>query len=195
MKSVNYKSLNNVGKLLRLSIAISLTAFIVPSTAFAASPSSSEPVTHSLGNKVDDQTLEYKVNQILGYQLPEASFTVVSYGQKILLAGQVPTALDKTKAVIAVTNTTGVNKVWNYLTVGENEDSKDIAKDAYLTSAAKTRLIAQKGVNTNNIKVVTSNKVVYLLGNNAGDPAQLKAAIVGIKGISDVHDVVNLIGQ
>jgi osmotically-inducible protein OsmY len=96
---------------------------------------------------------------------------------------------------LAVTNTTGVNKVWNYLTVGENEDSKDIAKDAYLTSAAKTRLIAQKGVNTNNIKVVTSNKVVYLLGNNAGDPAQLKAAIVGIKGISDVHDVVNLIGQ
>lgn len=195
MKSVNYKSLNNVGKLLRLSIAISLTAFIVPTTAFAANVNSSAPITHSLGDKVDDQTLEYKVGQILRYQLPEASFTVVSYGQKILLAGQVPTALDKTKAVTAVTNTTGVNNVWNYLTIGENEDSKDIAKDAYLTSAAKTRLIAQKGVNTNNIKVVTSNKVVYLLGHNAGDPAQLKAAIVGIKGISDVHDVVNLIGQ
>lgn len=195
MTSVNHKNPHQTNTLLGALIAISIAAFILPITAFAASPSSSEPVTHSLGDKVDDQTLEYKVGQILSSQLPKGSFTVVSYGQKILLAGQVPTALDKTKVITTVTNTTGVIKVWSYLTVESNEDYKDIAKDAYLTSAAKIRLIAQNGVNTNNIKVVTSNKVVYLLGHDAGNPAQLKAAIIGIKGISDVHDVVNLIGQ
>ena len=67
--------------------------------------------------------------------------------------------------------------------------------DAYLTTEAETRLISQKDVNTNNIKVVTSNGVVYLLGKQAGKADQIQAEIVGIKGINKVHGVVNLIGQ
>lgn len=146
-------------------------------------------------NVVDDQSLEHKVNQVLSAQIPKGSFTVASYDQKILLAGQVPTSADKAKANSAAANTTGVKKVWNYLTVGANEDAGDITNDAYLTTAAKTRLIAQKDVNTNNIKVVTSNGVVYLLGKQAGKVEQIQDAIVGIKGINKVHGVVNLIGQ
>lgn len=147
------------------------------------------------GTVVDDQSLEHKVNQVLSAQIPKGSFTVASYDQKILLAGQVPTNADKAKANSAAANTAGVKKVWNYLTVGANEDAGDITNDAYLTTAAKTRLISQKDVNTNNIKVVTSNGIVYLLGKQAGKADQIQAAIVGIKGINKVRGVVNLIGQ
>ena len=59
--------------------------------------------------------------------------------------------------------------------------------DAYLTTEAKTRLISQKDANTNNIKVATSNGVVYLLGKQAGKVEQIQDAIVGIKGINKVR--------
>ena len=144
---------------------------------------------------VDDQSLEHQVNNALGAQVPEGSFTVASYKSEILLAGQVPSAEDKIKAQKAVSSTAGVKKVWNYLTIGQNETAGDITEDAYLTSSAKTRLIAQKGVNTNNIKVVTSNKVVYLLGRKSGNAHQIHAAINGIKNIDGVKNVVNLIGK
>lgn len=147
------------------------------------------------GTVVDDQSLEHKVNQVLSAQIPKGSFTVASYDQNILLAGQVPTNADKTKANSAAANTVGVKKVWNYLNVGTNEDAGDITTDAYLTTAAKSRLIAQKDVNTNNIKVVTSNGIVYLLGKQAGKADQIQAASVAIKGINKVRGVVNLIGQ
>lgn len=146
------------------------------------------------GGVIDDQTLEHDVNNVLSAQVPNGSFTVASHGQKILLAGQVPTQADKDKAALAATNTAGVKKVYNYLTLSVNETVGDISHDAYLTSLAKSRLIGQKGVNTNNIKVVTCSDVVYLLGDkDAGNSEQIAGAIKGIESISGVKKVVNLI--
>lgn len=195
MKLVNYKKSNKNKSLLGVLIAIGFTSFIIPSTVFAADANASAANSNGMVERVDDQNLERKVNQVLSDQLVKGNLTVASYGHGLLLAGQVATHKDKTKAVTAAKNTTGVSKVWDYLSVGPNEDAGDIANDAYLTTAAKSRLIAQKGVNTNNIKVVTSSRVVYLLGKNAGQSEQIKAAIVGIKGINNVRKVVNLIEQ
>lgn len=183
--------------LLKVLITSGIFLCSTPFSAFAddMSTTTTTTTTRTMGNAVDDQALAHSVNNVLKAQLPEGSFTVASYGKEVLLAGQVPTAQDKTKAELAVSNTAGVGKVWNYLTVGENEDTAQITQDAYLTSAAKTRLVAQKGVNANNIKVVTSDKVVYLLGSKAGKRSQIKAAIVGIKGINDVSNVIDLINK
>ena len=187
---------NKSNRLLKCLPVILVSVCMIPCVASASDISTTTSAAkHSIENTVENQTLEYKVNQVLKNQIPGGSFTVVSYGQKILLAGQVPSDSDKAKSETAAVNTAGVKKVWNYLTVGANENTKEIANDAYLTSAAKTRLLAQKGVNSNNIKVVTSSKVVYLLGQKAGKSTQIQAAIVGIKGIDGVQDVVNLIGQ
>lgn len=146
------------------------------------------------GTVVSDQTMEHRVNNVLSAQVPSGSFTIASHNQSILLAGQVPTQEQKDKAELAVINTAGVKKVWNYLSISVNETAGDITHDTYLTSLAKSRLIGQKGVNTNNIKVVTCNAVVYLLGGkSAGKAEQISGAITGIEGISGVRKVVNLI--
>lgn len=143
---------------------------------------------------VDDQTLEHRVNNALDAIVPNGSYTVASYSQNVLLAGQVPTPEDMDKAELAAVNAKGVKKVWNYLTVGVNETLGDISHDTYLTSLAKTRLIGQTKVNTNNIKVVTCSSVVYLMGDSsAGDPVQIAGAIKSIKTINGVKGVVDLI--
>jgi|LauGreDrversion4_2_1035121.scaffolds.fasta_scaffold1663663_2 osmotically-inducible protein OsmY len=86
--------------------------------------------------------------------------------KKVLLTGQVPNKMDRDKAKSIADNIQGVKGVWNYLSVGANENAGNITNDAYLTSLAKTRFIAQKDVNTN--KYVTTyfpafNEIITLL--------------------------------
>ena len=149
--------------------------------------------TRGIGTVVTDQDLEHKVNAVLAAQIPSGSFTVASYANRVLIAGQVANENDYNKIHDAVMQVVGVTKVWNYVEVTQNETIADISKDTYITSVAKSRLILQKQVNANNIKVVTCAGVVYLLGNNAGTRYQIQGAIQAIKQISGVHGVVNLI--
>ena len=180
--------------LVTITVAVNIGACAVAAMGAAAGTTAAVATdTRGGATVISDQTLEHNVNNVLDAQLPSASFTVASFDHMVLLAGQVRSEEDKDKAELAVTNTQGVKKVWNYLTIGPNETMSDITRDTYLTSAAKTRLIAQKGVNTNNIKVVTCAGVVYLLGKNAGDQVQLGGAIQGIRHIDGVKKVVNLI--
>lgn len=186
--------MNKLIKMLIISGVILCTASCM-ATVVTGAAAGTATVTDARGggNVIKDQDLEHKINNVLDAQVPNGSYTVASYAQNILLAGQVPNATDKAKAEAAVHNVTGVKKVWNYLTIGENEGVSTVSKDAYITSAAKTRLIAQKEVNANNIKVVTVNGIVYLLGHKSGKPAGIRAGIAGIKEISGVTGVVNLI--
>lgn len=151
--------------------------------------------TNSTKTTFSDQDLEHKVNNALSAEVPSGSFTVASQYAHILLAGQVPTKADKKKAERAAKDTAGVKGVWNYLTVEANENAEAISKDAMLTTNAKDKLLMQKGVNSNNIKVVTSNAVVYLLGRNAGKSHKIKLAAKDISQIDGVSKVVNLIGK
>jgi osmotically-inducible protein OsmY len=167
---------------------------VIPNSVFATTIKESS-VTRSTGTMIDDENIEHLVNKQLSEQIPKGSFTVVSYGKKVLLTGQVPNKMDHDKAKSIADNIQGVKGVWNYLSVGANENAGNITNDAYLTSLAKTRFIAQKDVNTNNIKIVTSNKIVYLLGYDVGKPSQVRAAVSGVKSIDGVHGVVNLIGK
>lgn len=179
-------------RLLKILIPIAFVGYL-PVVAYAVNSDASQ--TRSVGNSVDDQTLALKATAVLNAQISDASFTITSYKQELLLAGQVPNVAAKTKAENAVLNIIGVKTVWNYLTIEANEDAVAIAHDSYLTTLAKGRLVAQRDVNANNITVVTVNKAVYLLGRQAGGNSQLQAAIDGIKEIDSVKNVVNLIGK
>lgn len=141
----------------------------------------------------DDQGLGNRAKDIATAINSKGSYTISSYNGIILLAGQVPTQSDKDKIYSSVQNMNGIKGVANYLEVGKNQSMGQISKDVYLTSSAKSRLIAQKDVNTNNIKVVTCNGVVYLMGAKAGNSTQINGAISGIREIDGVKNVINLI--
>lgn len=142
---------------------------------------------------VDDQDLSSSAKDIASAVAPKGSYTISAYQGHILLAGQVPTAADKNNVEVAVMKTNGAKGVYNYLTVGPNQSFGQMTTDTYLTTAAKSRLIAQKDVNTNNIKVVTCNGVVYLMGAKVGNGTQVAGAIQGINQIDGVKKTINLL--
>lgn len=143
----------------------------------------------------ENQSLENSAQDVLGKYYPKGNFSVVAYDDNVLLLGQIPTQADKDDATTRIKSLPKVANVWNYLEVGKNEGIGQSTTDAYLTTAAKSRLVAQKDVNTDNIKVVTENGTVYLLGKNAGNSIQVNGAVDGIKSINGVKAVVSLIAE
>lgn len=178
-----------------LSMSGCATAYIAGGAAAVGTGVAVATDDRGVDTEYDDQRLADRAKDIASDINSKGSYTVSAYQGTVLMAGQVPSAADKAKIIQSVQSMNGARGVWDYLTVSRNQSVGQISEDSYLTSAAKTRLIAQKNVNTNNIKVVTCNGVVYLMGHKAGDPVEIDGAADGIREISGVKRVVNLIDK
>ncbi len=169
---------------------LSISMFGCATSNSSADSANTKPKTET--SFFENQMLEHDVSQTLSNYFPKANLNIVAYDNKVLLTGQVATESQKQEAYQKTKDLPNVSQVWNYLEVESNIGFSQSTTDAYLTTAAKSRLIAQKEINTNNIKVVTENGSVFLLGKNVGNTVQLGGAIDGIKSISGVKKIVNL---
>lgn len=151
--------------------------------AVASDPRSSSGV-------FDDQSLRGKVNDAINAMIPGNSVEVTSYNSAILLTGQVISPDNKAKAESIALQVAGVRKVYNYIEVGATQSASQTSKDAYLTSAIKSNMLFSKGVSSNDVKVVTTNGVVYLMG--LVDPYQANKMAKSASEIDGVKQVITL---
>ena len=113
----------------------------------------------------------------------------------MLLTGQVISSDNKSKSEAMALQVPGVKNVYNYIEVGKSQSASQTSKDAYLTSAIKSNMLFSKGVSSNDVKVVTTNSVVYLMG--MVDPYQAKkmtnaaSEVDGVKQVVTLFDYVN----
>jgi osmotically-inducible protein OsmY len=141
----------------------------------------------SSGVVFDDQSLKNKVADSLHAMIPGNSIEVTSYNQNILLTGQVINEENKTKAVEVTKQVVGVKKIYNYIQVGATQSASQTSKDAYLTSAVKSNLLVTKGIDSNRVKVVTTDGVVYLMGLvNQDQSKKMEAAASQVDGVKKV---------
>jgi osmotically-inducible protein OsmY len=145
------------------------------------------------GTVIDDQTLRRKVSSYLNDKYPNNNIEVTAYQQSILLTGQVMDITTKIAAARDANDYPGVNKVYNYLTVGEIQSIAQDNKDAWITTKAKTTLIATKGIQANNVKVVTTNSVIYVFG--VVTPRQAKVIKNKLRSINGVRKVVTFFNK
>ncbi len=137
-----------------------------------------------------DQELRGKVSDAIDATIPGNNVEVTSYDHNILLTGQVISAENKAKAESMALQVPKVRKVYNYIEIGKSQSASQSSKDTYLTSAIKSNLLFSKGVSSNDVKVVTSNSVVYLMG--MVDPYQAKKMAQSAREIDGVKQVVTL---
>ncbi len=137
-----------------------------------------------------DQELRGKVSDAIDATIPGNNVEVTSYDHNILLTGQVISAENKAKAESMALQVPKVRKVYNYIEIGKSQSASQSSKDTYLTSAIKSNLLFSKGVSSNDVKVVTSNSIVYLMG--MVDPYQAKKMAQSAREIDGVKQVVTL---
>jgi len=119
----------------------------------------------STGAQLDDASIEVKTSNRFKEQFGTAQYRVdvVSFNRRVLIVGQAATEEIKNKLTELATTVPNVSGVTNEVAVGITDQR---AGDALITSNVKTRFLTnnENRFSPNNIKVVTENNTVYLLG-------------------------------
>ena len=147
----------------------------------------------SVGKQIDDSGIEVKAM----YQLMQddginkhTNINVISYNGVVLAVGQAPNQFLIDKAINIINTLQNVSKVHNQIKLGTPADMSTKAKDTWITTKVKSELLTDDTVEGHNIKVVTENKEVYLMGliaeEQANRAAEIAAQIYGVERVVKV---------
>ncbi|HHV6650195.1 TPA: division/outer membrane stress-associated lipid-binding lipoprotein, partial [Haemophilus influenzae] len=145
------------------------------------------------GSQIDDETLEFKVENAVEKDAQikaEGRVNAVSYNGRVLLIGQVPNSDVKDTATALAKGVKGVNEVYNELTVSQKISFAQISKDSWLTTQVKSKMFVDGRVKATDVKVISENGEVFLLGNvtqsQANAAADIASKISGVKKVIKV---------
>jgi len=155
-------------RLLTLALALTLGGC----TTIVSKTTGEEPVgidktERSFGRFIDDELIETYVGANLlkadpGYQ--SAHLRVISFNGIVLLVGQVKSETLRDEAVVTANQVRNVKRVHNELTVSGPISIPARTNDSWLKTKIKAAMLADKGINPLEVKVVVENGIVYLMG-------------------------------
>lgn len=152
--------------LLSSAIVVGLSGCAVALVGATAVGISAATDTRSVGTQLDDQTIEVRTITALKGEsrLENSRIKVTSFNRSILLLGQVSDSSVRDLATHVVRNVEGVQRVHNELQVAPVISFGQISKDTYITSKVKAKFVTDETVKAAEIKVVTENAEVALMG-------------------------------
>ena len=122
--------------------------------------------------------------------LRNAHVSVASFNRIVLIIGQTPTPRQRALAYELVSSVPGIKRIYNRLTMAAPSSSLARANDAWITSKVKTMMLAKSGLHSTQIKVITENGVVYLMGVVGRKQAQLATNVA--RRVDGVQEVVKV---
>ncbi len=116
--------------------------------------------------------------------------SVSSYNGVVLILGQVQTQSQKLEIAEIVKNIAPESEIHNLITVSPPLSSLTQLSDSWITSKVKSKLLATNDIDATQIKVITENGVVYLMGIIPHDQAD--TAIELARNTDGVQTVVKI---
>lgn len=155
---------------------------------------------HSLQKSVNDQLTTMHAYQALYHktnQFKNANITIATYNNEILLAGQAPQAWQRAEAERIIKSTLpDVSRVYNLVTVASPSSTLTRMSDAWITTKVKARMLASNDIDATQIKVVTENGTVYLMGilkpDHAEKAVELTRTIDGVVGVVKIFSYMHI---
>ena len=144
----------------------------------------------SIGNQIDDQSIKVEAyNEITKNKAlnENTNLHVISVNGSVLIIGQAPTTHLRDQAIKIVNSIKGVVRIHNQIRIGNITSVTTQTNDVWLTSKIKTALISSDKVNAKDIKVITENSEVFLMGLVSKNEAD--AAVNIVRNISGVNMV------
>lgn len=119
-----------------------------------------------------------------------ARVSIATFNHVVLMVGQTESEELRQRAYDDVRKVHGVKRIYNQVQISPVLTTWDQSEDAWVTSKVKTVMLAKKGLSSSQIKVVTENKIVYLMG--LVTPNQAKLATESARSVSGVKKVVQV---
>ncbi len=127
------------------------------------------PMTErTIPQRLLDRSIEHTV-KINVYGLKEdlqqtSRMGIDSFNSEVLLTGEVPTEAIKVEVEKVVSSMPDVRHVYNELNVSASKGYSSTVHDGYITSKLLAKVAASDGVKASQIKAVTNDGVVYIMG-------------------------------
>lgn len=168
-------------------------AAVVAGTAGAVTAANDR---RTIGSQIDDNNIEIKSSIAISEneRLHKfANVNVISVNGIVLMIGQVANAEMKDEAQRAIEGVDGIRKIHNQIRIGSNIGMSTQTHDSWLTSKVKTQLLTTESISSNNIKVVTENGEVFLMGLVSDSEANLAVDVArNVSGVERVIKVLNI---
>ncbi len=147
---------------------------------------------HSLQKTINDQYISMQAYQglVKTHNFTNTNVAISTYEGDVLLAGQVPEAWQKREAEQIIKKIPGVVNVYNQIEVASPSSALTRISDAWITTKIKSRLMASDDVDVTQVKVVTENGIVYLMG--VLKPEEARAATDIARTTMGVQSVVRM---
>jgi len=112
------------------------------------------------------------------------------FNNVLLLTGETTHDEYRTLAVKAARDATNFKRIYNRIEIAQPAQWSQIGDDAWLTTKIKAAMISEKGLHSSQIKVVTEDHTVYLMGVVSKHQASLATNVT--RQIPGVQRVVKL---
>jgi osmotically-inducible protein OsmY len=149
----------------------------------------------TVGNAVDDagifSKIKYKFSQ-QGTNDMFANVEVKVVEGRVLLTGNVDQPETQIEAVNLAWQVEGVQEVINEIQVNDQSGFSNYARDVWVSTQVRSRLLFSKGIKSVNYSVVTVNQTVYLMGV-AQDQTELDKATYVASTTAYVKKVVSYV--
>jgi osmotically-inducible protein OsmY len=145
---------------------------------------------------LEDQTIEIKARNRITERFGEnVQASATSFNRYVLLTGSVPSEQVKGEVASVVLEVPSVRNIQNELFVSGTSSFVSRSNDGLLSTRVKGRLVQNKNVGANHVKVVTEHGSVYLMGlvtrAEADEAAQIAATTGGVERVVKVFEYVD----
>jgi osmotically-inducible protein OsmY len=178
-----------------IRIIIILVSCLLTACAYNAAVSGAQVVynRHSIRKNLDDNLTTMQANHAIdtyGNIFKNTHLTIATFNDSVLLAGQVRNREQKEEIEKIIQPVVGDRTIYNFLEIANPSSSLVRTSDSWITGKIKSQLIAIDEADPAQIKVVTENGTVYLMG--VVQPRQAEIAVDVAKETSGVQRVVKI---
>ncbi len=179
-------------KLIPLLVSSLFLTSCLPAAFVAGAAASGTVVTdgRNMQTQFEDKTMAHRVRTALHLNKhlnEETHIAVTTFNGAVLLTGQARNSELKQLATNITESVSKVRRVHNEIVIAKSSTMRDAAKDTWLTTKIKSSLLAEKGLKSAQIKVVTDHKTAYLMGLVTREQADLATNVTRhVPGIAKV---------
>lgn len=146
-----------------LSGCVSLQAIKSPEESFGVA-ATDRTLAQRILDKSIENTAKVNISRISPTFSETSSVSVYSFYSTVLITGEVPDEEAKKQVEAVVSSMPDIKKLYNKLTVANIKGASYTVHDTYISSKVNAKILANNAIKGSQVKVVTDDGIVYVMG-------------------------------